>query len=217
MSLLKLFGGSGQQKKPQVNPQASIEKLRSTIEMLEKREKYLEDKILKEVQIARANATKAPNAAKMALKRRRVYTNQIEMLQGAKTTLETQIMAIESATTNFAILNSMTDGANALRQLNRNMDMEEVENTMDEIREQMTTHEEIAQAIATPIGNELMDEAGLEEELDALVQEELRTQLAAVPAVPTTPLPTVKAPAHAAPATRTDEEEFESLSAEMGM
>jgi len=215
MSLLKLFGGGGQQKKAQVNPQASIEKLRGTIEMLEKREKYLEDKILKEVQIAKANATKAPNAAKMALKRRRVYTNQIEMLQGAKTTLETQIMAIESATTNFAILNSMTEGANALRQLNRNMDVDEVESTMDEIRDQMTTHEEIAQAIATPIGNELMDEAGLEEELDALVQEELRTQFAAVPAVPTTPLPTAKVPAQAAP--RTDEEEFEALGAEMGM
>lgn len=190
------------------------------MEMLEKREKYLEDKILKEIQTAKANASKNQNAAKMALKRKRVYSNQVDMLQGAKTTLETQILAIEAATTNFAVLNSMTDGAQALRQLNRNMDVDQVEETMDEIREQMQTHEEIAQAIATPIGNDLIDEAGLDEELDALVAEEedeLKRQFAAVP-VPTTPLPIAKATAPAAPAgPKTDEEEFEALAAGMGM
>jgi charged multivesicular body protein 4A/B len=59
--------------------------------------------------------------AKMALKRKRAYTVQIEKLQGAKTTLETQIMAIESATTNSVILGSMREGAGALQYLNRNM------------------------------------------------------------------------------------------------
>jgi len=218
MALLKLFGGGTQQKKPQVNPQVTIEKLRGTIEMLEKREKYLEDKILKEGQTAKANATRNVSVAKMALKRRRAYQNQIEKLQGAKTTLETQIIAIESATTNFAVLDSMTAGANALRQLNRNMDVDQVEETMDEIREQFETHEEIATAIATPLGHDLADDAGLEEELDALVQEELKAQFAAVPAVPTTPLPVASKPTQvAAPAPKTDDEEFEALGAEMGM
>jgi len=58
MSLLKLFGSGGAQKKEAPSPQASIDKLRQTLELLEKREAYLETKIQKEIQNAKANATK---------------------------------------------------------------------------------------------------------------------------------------------------------------
>jgi hypothetical protein len=52
---------------------------------------------------------------------------------------------------------------------------------MEEIKEQMTIHEEIAGAISSPIGNDLINDTGLESELDALIQEELNSQLAAIP------------------------------------
>ena len=57
MSLMKLFGG-GAEKKQAPTPQQSIDKLRQTLELLEKREAYLETKITKEIQEAKENATK---------------------------------------------------------------------------------------------------------------------------------------------------------------
>jgi len=59
---MKLFGG-GAQKKAGPNPQEAIDKLRQTLELLEKREAYLETKIQKEIQSAKANATKNKRGA----------------------------------------------------------------------------------------------------------------------------------------------------------
>lgn len=51
---MKLFG----KKKKTPSPQESIQRLRDTIEMLTKREEYLEKKVEKELQVAKQNATK---------------------------------------------------------------------------------------------------------------------------------------------------------------
>ena len=72
-SLLKLFGG--QTKQPRVNPQQTIESLRGTIEMLEKRENYLETRILKEIQIAKANATKKQTPGDDGVKKKECVSN----------------------------------------------------------------------------------------------------------------------------------------------
>jgi len=175
----------------------------------------LETKIQKELQFAKANATKNQKSAMMALKRKKAYTSQVEKLNGARTTLETQIMAIENATTNFATLNAMTEGARTLRGLNRNMDVDDVEETMEDIREQMEIAEEISTAVATPIGMDILDEEDLEKELNDLVTEEVDKQFEGV-TVPTTQ-PVGEKPVAAPAAARTDEEEFEALGAEMGI
>jgi charged multivesicular body protein 4 len=51
---MRLFG----KKKATPSPQQSIHRLRETIEMLTKREEFLEKKIEKELQIAKQNASK---------------------------------------------------------------------------------------------------------------------------------------------------------------
>jgi hypothetical protein len=61
MSLLRLFGGGGEAPKPQANPQQAIDKLRETLDMIEKREKYLEVKIQKELVSAKQMATQGKN------------------------------------------------------------------------------------------------------------------------------------------------------------
>jgi len=60
-------------------------------------------------------------AAIMSLKRKKAYDGQIQNLSGARLTIETQIMAIESATTHFAALSAMQEGARAMKSLNNNM------------------------------------------------------------------------------------------------
>jgi charged multivesicular body protein 4 len=52
---MNLFGKA---KAAQTTPKDAIIKLRESLEMLEKREKYLEQKIQGELKVAKANATK---------------------------------------------------------------------------------------------------------------------------------------------------------------
>jgi charged multivesicular body protein 4A/B len=58
MSILKLFGGGKATKNPQLNVEQALGGLRNTLEMLDKREKHLQDKIEKELSIAKTNASK---------------------------------------------------------------------------------------------------------------------------------------------------------------
>lgn len=55
----------------------------------------------------------------MALKRKKIYEGQVEKLSGARMTIEVQIMTIENATTNYAALDAMKTGANALKNISR--------------------------------------------------------------------------------------------------
>jgi charged multivesicular body protein 4 len=51
----------------------------------------------------------------MALKRKKAYEDQIEKIMGAKMTLETQVMAIESANINLETMQAMKAGAEAMK------------------------------------------------------------------------------------------------------
>jgi charged multivesicular body protein 4 len=55
----------------------------------------------------------------MALKRKKIYESQIEKLCAARMTIDTQILAIENATTNYAALDAMKTGANALKAISQ--------------------------------------------------------------------------------------------------
>jgi hypothetical protein len=57
----------------------------------------------------------------MALKRKALYLGQIEKLNGARLKLDEQIIAIESASTNLIVLDAMSEGAQTMKQINRQM------------------------------------------------------------------------------------------------
>jgi len=114
---MHLFG------KAKVNPtpKDSIVKLRETLQMLEKRQVFLETKVEGELKVAKQNATKNKRAALMALKKKKQLENQVEKISGARMTIETQVMAIESANVNFETMSAMRSGAEAMRQLHGDM------------------------------------------------------------------------------------------------
>lgn len=64
---MNLFGKA----KTKPNPKDAIVKLRESLEMLEKRETFLQQKIENELKTARLNASKNKRAALMALKRKK--------------------------------------------------------------------------------------------------------------------------------------------------
>lgn len=132
-------------------------------------------------------------------------------------TLEVQIMTIENATTNYAALDAMKTGANALKNISRTMTIEDVEDTMEDIREQMDIADEIGNAIAQPLGADF-DEDELNAELDALEQEKLDAELSQLDAR-AAQLPDLKVPV-AQPAQRSkqqveEEADFKALEEEL--
>jgi len=214
---MKLFG------KAKAAPSAkdSIIKLRETLEMLEKREAFLQAKCNKEViEAKKFLQQKNKRAAMMCLKRKKTYESQIDKISGARMTIETQVNAIEGASVTMDALSAMRTGAQAMRQLHRGMTSEQVDDTMEDIREQMDLANELNEAISQPLGGEIIDEDELEAELDALEQENVDEQLLGLEAARLpTKLPSAPStvPAGKAPAISDEEAELRALEESMAI
>ena len=125
----------------------------------------------------------------MALKRKQIYQDQINKIMGSRMTLETQAMAIENANVNLETINAMKQAADAMKQIHGNLlfivnlrNVDKVDTTMDDIREQMDLANEISDAISQPVqgfGLQFDDEE-LNNELDLLEQAELDSKLLSV-------------------------------------
>ncbi|OLY80680.1 Vacuolar-sorting protein SNF7 [Smittium mucronatum] len=142
-----------------------------------------------------------------ALKRKKLLEEQLDKISGSRMTLETQIFAIESANVNLETMNAMRKGADAMKNIHKNMNIDKVDQTMDEIREQMDLANEVSAAISQP---ELLgmssNESELLEELELLEQEQLDKQLLNAERPPVS---AIKPPVKQVVAPKTEEEEEE--------
>ncbi|KAK9460052.1 Snf7-domain-containing protein [Lipomyces oligophaga] len=185
--LSSMFGG-GSAAPQRDGPKKAIIALRQHLDTLAKKEQYIEQRISEQEAIARKNITKNKSAAKAALMKKRRYEQELEKYQAQIATLEAQSSAIESANLNFETMKVMQAGASAMKNIHGNMDIDKVDATMDEIREQVALSDEIGQAISQPLG-ETFDEDELEDELEALQQEELDAKMLNAGTVPSSRLP----------------------------
>ncbi|CAO3626868.1 2-Hacid_dh_C domain-containing protein [Mucor velutinosus] len=214
---MNLFFGKAKSK---TTAKDAIYKLRETLGMLEKRQTFLETKAENELKIAKANATKNKRAALMALKRKKTYEANIEKINGARMTIETQMMAIENANVNLETMGAMRAGAEAMKNIHGSMDIDKVDATMDDIRDQMDVANEISEAISRPVnvGDEL-DEDDLLNELEELEQEELDAKMLETPSpVVSAPNVPTRVPIHNVTVEEDDEEaELRALKASIAM
>lgn len=151
----------------------AIIRLRESLETLEKREKYLQIKVNNELKIAKENAHSNKTLALMALKRKRAYEDQITKIMGSRMTIEQQVLAIENASLNLETMNAMKAGADAMKNIHGKLDINKVDSTMDDIREQMDLANEVSDAISQPVGIGIdFDEDELEQELNLLGETE---------------------------------------------
>lgn len=164
--------------------------------------------------------------ALMALKRKKMYEQQREHSRGARFNLETQLLAIENANMNMETLRAMKAGSATMKSLHGEMNIDKVDSTMDDIREQMDLANELNMAISTSWGMDYgVDENELAEELEQLEQSELDRAMLDVksPAMPSTSVPTQPASqATAAPAASNsslldEDAELEELRASMAL
>lgn len=193
--------------------------------MLQKREKHLENQMNEQEAIAKKNVTTNKNAAKAALRRKKVHEKNLEQTQAQIVQLEQQIYSIEAANINHETLAAMKAAGAAMEKIHNGMTVEQVDETMDKLREQQAINDEIAIAITNPGFGEQVDEEDLEAELEGMEQEAMDERMLHTGTVPVADqLNRLPAPANAEPAKakqkaeeEDEEAELEKLRAEMAM
>ena len=137
-----------------------------------KREVHIQKKIEAQVNEAKGHlAKKTPQARKAAMicmKRKKMYEAEIQKIQGAQMTLESQAMALESSAMNQQTIAAMQAGSAAMQAARQNMDADDVGEIMDNIQEEMQVSDEIASQLAQPLADDV-DEDELMAELNELV------------------------------------------------
>ncbi|EDK40636.2 hypothetical protein PGUG_04734 [Meyerozyma guilliermondii ATCC 6260] len=216
-----LFGGNNKQKKEL--PKKAIVELREHIQMLHKKRSHLESQIADQDALARKHISTNKALAKNALKRKKGYETNLMKIENQIDTLETQLTSIEGANLNLETMKAMKQGAQAMKQIHGEYDVDKVETTMDDIREQVELADEISDAISRPVGTEYVDEDELDEELAMLQEEEQQEKKQKVVSKPVPSaeerLPHFPDVANNKPATEDDEDEeqLKALQAEMGL
>ncbi|KAK6074346.1 Snf7 family protein [Seiridium cupressi] len=218
------FGGGAAQKKKD-SPKNAILGLRSQLDMLQKRQKHLMTQMEEQDTIARKNVNTNKNAAKAALKRKKTHEHSLEQTTAQIGTLEQQINAIESANINRETLAAMQKAGEAMKQIHGKLTPDKVDETMAQLQEQNALSEEIVNAITSNQIGEPIDEDELDEELEAMQQEQLDEQMLKSGTVPVSDsihrLPSVanrKIESKTPVAEEDDEEaELRKLQAEMAM
>ncbi|MCJ1231339.1 ESCRT-III subunit protein snf7 [Toensbergia leucococca] len=176
-------GGTGAQKRKDA-PKKAILDLRQQLDMLQKRERHLENQMSKQDDIARENISSNKTAARNALKRKKQLEHSLEQTTSTISMLEQQIYSIESANINQETLLAMKNAGAAMKQIHGKMNMDEVDKTMEQLREQHELSEEIGTAITSMPMTDPIDEDELESQLAALEQENLDEKMLKTGTVP---------------------------------
>jgi hypothetical protein len=99
-------------------------------------------------------------------------------------TVEREIGSIESANINKETLDAMKNASNAIKQIHGGLTVDQVDQTMEDLREQHAVGEEIAEALTQGAGTTGVDEDELDEELAELQQEQLDERMLKTGSVP---------------------------------
>lgn len=219
MSMFKrLFGGGkkdNEPAKPQAAPRSNqpaasasqgggggggggtsrvVNRMDDTIEAMDARERNLQKKIDLETQKAKdAMAKKNKNLALLCMKRKKLYEDNLQKLSNQRANMETIKITMEDSAMNAEVLRAQRDATNELERINHTMDADKVEDDMDRMRDAMDDQARIAEMLGQPIGNDVVDEDDLMDELNEMVAEDKKAEKAAKkaekPKTTTTELP----------------------------
>lgn len=99
-------------------------------------------------------------------------------------TVEREIGSIESANINKETLDAMKNASKAIQQIHGGLTVDQVDQTMEDLREQHAVGEEIAEALTQGAQTAGVDEDELDEELAELQQEQLDERMLKTGSVP---------------------------------
>lgn len=160
-------------------PLGAVEQLKDTLSMLEKREALLHKKMAAELGKAREfNRVGKKRSALQCLKKKKLYEQQVDNLQNHQLKLEEQVITLEGSKTTAETFSALKNGAGAMKALNRDSNIDEVDRVMDEINEQADRMRQVQEALGQPVGYAAdLDEDELDAELAELEAEDLEREL----------------------------------------
>ncbi|KAH9844131.1 Snf7-domain-containing protein [Rhodofomes roseus] len=180
--IMGYFGGRRDAKQ---SSRDAIVTLRQQLQLIDKKEEYLQKKIDEEMKKARANAVTNKQAATAALRRKKATEQELERLQGTRFQLEMQVNTLESASFNAETMSAMKKASSALKDIHGKLTIDRVDTTMAEIQEQTQLANEVSEAISANTYNGVeIDEDELKAELAGLEDEELDKRLMGADHVP---------------------------------
>ncbi|KAF5393780.1 hypothetical protein D9757_000072 [Collybiopsis confluens] len=174
----------GARRDPKQSARDAIVGLRQQLQMIEKKEEYLQKKIDEDLKKAKANAVTNKAVATAALKRKKANEAELDRLAGTRLQLEMQVNTLESANLNAETMAAMKRGADVLKLIHGNMTVDQVDTTMNEVIAQREVAQEIAEIISNPMNADPVDEDELLQELNDLEQEQLDERLRGAEHVP---------------------------------
>jgi charged multivesicular body protein 4 len=195
--------------------QTTIVKLRESIANQDKREEHIQNKINSVIAEAKTKMAKGDKkGALYAMKRKKLYEQEQAKIQNVRFTLETQVINLESAQQNAQTYSALKQGNTAMQGIRKEVGIEQVDDVMDEIKEEMDMAQEINDAIAQPVDPLMADEDELLEELNMLETADLEAELLKPP--PTAAMAMPAAPDSKLPAlAQKEEDDLKALEAEL--
>jgi charged multivesicular body protein 4A/B len=163
--------GNIDSKEEKININETIEKNKNIVTTLNKRLNYLEKKIDKEKKNVKEKIRN--NNKKLALinlKRKKMYEKQVDNLYSQICNIEQQIIMLEGSAINTSVINTMEISKNTLNRINKENNIEKVEQIIGNLEEQININEEVNEVLNTPI-NDVFDDTELLEELDNLIDD----------------------------------------------
>ena len=181
-----------------------IGNLRDQIELLEKRNRFIEKKKISLVNEVKQKLNGGDKkGALLILNQKKKVESEIEKNQGTQLLLENQLSALECATINKEVITSLMVGNKAIKQINKDLSPEKIDDLMDDIQEETENYKAIQDAMTQPL-QQIYDDDELLQELDEICEEDKEDkviqnllnvdgvdELKMLPDVPNTALPVV--------------------------
>ena len=175
---------ASKRKTAPVDASMTIMKLRENISNQEKREEMLQVRIKKMADLAKLQMRKGDKRAALStMKKRKLYENEIAKIDNVKLTLETQCINLEGAAQNVQTFDAMKSGNKSMVGIRKSMGVNNVDDMLDDIKEEMDLLQEVNGAFSQPIDPFGCDDDELLAELDALEVESMPTAPAKTPSL----------------------------------
>jgi hypothetical protein len=171
MNLFANLNIFGKKKEPPVNIIDTIQKLKEQVEILNKRNKCVEQKtatLMTEIkQVAKTNQQKAL----LLLDKKKTYDEEIHKNDCSCILLEKQIAALETSIINKQVTDTLRDGNLFVKKFQKTMNIDNIEDLMDDIKETTDTQKTISEIFSNQVQG-IYDDEDLLNELNQIVNEE---------------------------------------------
>lgn len=176
-------------KSSNVSVLSTISRLKNQVELLDKRTSFVEmniETLRKDiVEVSKTNKKKAL----ILLDKKKRMDAEVLKNEGVKVLLEKQIAALESSVINKQVTDALRDGNNVVKNAQKTVNVDQIEDLMDDMRETEDSHQTIADAFSRNL-QDTYDNPELLEELEDIVSQEKRDQRSIIhmPEAPRNPI-----------------------------